>query len=120
MAHHKALLNDGFALPTCEKHFHDHDETWLILKGSGTGFWIDHDGNREDFVLEAGDVWMIPAGFEHGSDGRNSDDFTINVVDGTKPPGCHEHAHYYIEKEGYIPSLQLVKTPTDRYKGAAG
>lgn len=118
MAHHKALLNGGFLLPTCEKHFHDHDETWLILKGSGTGFWIDHDGNREDFILEAGDVWMIPAGFEHGSDGRNSEDFTINVVDGTKPPGCHEHAHYYIEKEGYIPSLQLVKTPTDRY-GAA-
>ena len=102
MAHHKALLKSGFLLPTCEKHFHDHDETWLILKGSGTGFWIDHDGNREDFILEAGDVWMIPAGFEHGSDG-------------TKAPGCHEHAHYCIEQEGYIPSLKLVKTPTDRY-----
>ena len=54
MAHHKALMKGGFLLPTCEKHFHDHDETWLILKGSGTGFWIDHDGKREDFVLEAG------------------------------------------------------------------
>lgn len=118
MAYHNGLMKGGFALPTCEKHFHDHDETWRILSGRGTSYWVDHDGSREDFVLEAGDVWMIPAGYEHGSDGPNSDDFTINVFDGTKPPGCHETAHYYVEKEGYIPFLQLVKTPTDRY-GAA-
>ena len=61
---------------------------------------------------------MIPAGFEHGCAGTNSEDFTISVFDGTKPPGCHVHAHYYIENEGYIPSLKLFKTPTDRYASA--
>ena len=115
MAYHKGLMKNGFVLPECEKHFHDHDETWLILKGSGTAYWIDHEGNRTDFGLKAGDVWMIPAGYEHGSEGPNSGNFTINVFDGTKPPGCHKTAHYYVEQEGYIPSLKLVKSLTDRY-----
>ena len=101
----KGLLKSGFKLPECEKHFHDHDETWLILKGQGTGYWIDREGRREDFALEEGDVWMIPAGYEHGSEGladtgKNSGDFTIAVHDGTMPPGCHEKGHYYVEQEG--------------------
>jgi hypothetical protein len=81
---HKNHMNKGFKLPQCEKHFHDHDETWIILKGKGTGYWIDHDGRREEFVLEAGDVWMVPAGYEHGSVGPNSDDFAIAVFNGTE------------------------------------
>ncbi|MDB4699024.1 zinc-binding dehydrogenase [Candidatus Latescibacteria bacterium] len=120
MSLYKGLLNEGFALPHCEKHFHDHDETWLILKGSGTGYWIDHDGHREEFALEQDDVWMIPAGYEHGSEGlpdtgKNSDDFTIAVLDGTMPPGSHDKGHYYVEKEEYIPSFKLIKTPSNRY-----
>ena len=116
---HKSLLKNGFKLPQCEKHFHDHDETWLVLAGTGAGFWIDHAGTREEFALEPGDVWMIPAGYEHGSVGQNSPDFTISVFDGTMPPGCHKSGHYYIENEGYIPSFQLVKTPTGRYRKPA-
>ena len=116
MALHKNLLGGGFALPQCEKHFHDHDETWIVLTGRGTSYWIDHAGKREEFTLEAGDVWMVPAGYEHGSEGPNSPDFKIAVFDGTRPPGSHPSGHYYIEKEGYIPSLELKKTPSDRYK----
>ena len=111
---HKGRLKNGFKLPKCEKHFHDHDETWLILTGRGTAYWIDHHGGRENFALEAGDVWMIPAGYEHGTDGPNSDDFTISVFDGTEAPGCHKPAHYYMEQEGYIPTLELKKIPTER------
>jgi 2-desacetyl-2-hydroxyethyl bacteriochlorophyllide A dehydrogenase len=113
---HKDHLNKGFRLPQCEKHFHDHDETWLILKGKGSGYWIDHDGQRQEFVLEAGDVWMVPAGYEHGSVGPNSEDFTIAVFNGTEPPGAHKPGHYYVEKEGYIPSFELKKAPTERYR----
>jgi len=117
---YKNFLAGGFLLPDCEKHFHDSDETWVVLEGRGTGYWIDHGGNREDFELEAGDVWMIPAGYEHGSDGiggsgTNTPDFKINVFLGTEAPGSHEPGHYYMEKEGYIPSFSLKKTPTDRY-----
>ena len=115
MALHRGLLKAGFKLPQCEKHFHDHDEAWLILEGTGTAYWIDHEGNREDFELEAGDVVMMLAGYEHGSDGPNSEDFTVNVCIGTRAPGSHEPGHYYVEKEKCIPSLQLVRTPTDRY-----
>lgn len=115
MALYKEKLKKGFALPECEKHFHDYDETWLILKGRGNGYWLDHAGNREDFELEAGDVWMIPAGYEHGSEGPNSEDFTISGFNGTQSPGSHPPKHYYVEEEGYIPSLQLVKHPTRRY-----
>ena len=115
MALHKGKIKEGFPLPECEKHFHDHDETWLILKGRGNGYWLDHDGNREEFDLEEGDVWMIPAGYEHGSEGPNSEDFTISVFIGTQAPGSHPPKHYYLEEEGYIPSFQLIKHPTERY-----
>ena len=120
MALHKGLMQGGVRLPNCEKHFHDHDETWVILRGRGTGYWMDRTGKREAFELEAGDVWMIPVGYEHGSDGfkdtgKNSDDFMIAVFSGTKPEGCHEPGHYHVEKEGYIPSFELKKAPTDRY-----
>lgn len=120
MALYQGLLNRGFRVVTTEKHFHDHDETWIILSGKGLAYWIDHNGRREDFMLAAGDVWMIPAGYEHGSDGfpetgRNSDDFIIQVIYGTLPPGAHTPGHYYVEKEGYIPSLTLNRTPTNRY-----
>lgn len=123
MGLHKDFLTQGFPLPNCEKHFHDSDETWVILKGRGTSYWINHAGNREEFELAAGDVWMIPAGFEHGSDGIgdsgvNSEDFEINAFLGTEAPGSHEFGHYYVEKEGYLPSLRLVKTATDRYAGS--
>jgi oxalate decarboxylase/phosphoglucose isomerase-like protein (cupin superfamily) len=116
MALHKALLRKGFKLPTCEKHFHDYDETWIILKGRGTGYWIDHQGQRVEFVLEEGDIWMIPAGYEHGSDGPNSEDFEITVFFGTMPLGCHAPGHYYVEKEEYIPVLQMERVSTDRYR----
>lgn len=120
MALHKAKLNNPFHLPICEKHFHDHDETWIIVSGRGTGYWIRRDGLREEFLLEAGDVWMIPAGYEHGSDGfaetgRNSDDFRISTFNGSLPEGSHKPGHYYVEQAGYIPHMQVVKTPTDRY-----
>ena len=120
MALHQGLLGRGFRVVNTEKHFHDHDETWLILTGNGRAYWIDHDGMREDFDLEGGDVWMIPAGYEHGSDGfaetgRNSEDFTIEVFYGTLPPGAHIPGHYYVEKEGYVPSLELKRNTSTRY-----
>jgi mannose-6-phosphate isomerase-like protein (cupin superfamily) len=115
MALHKNLLKNGFKLPECEKHFHDYDETWLILKGKGTGYWIDHQGQRVDFGLEGGDVWMIPAGYEHGSDGPNDDDFEIAVFFGTMPSGSHSPGHYYVEEQGYVPHLELSRVPCSRY-----
>jgi len=116
MALHKGLLTTSFPLQACEKHFHDHDETWLILSGSGTAYWMDHDGRREEFPLAAGDVWMIPAGYEHGLERADPGGLAVTTFYGTIPPGAHAPGHYYMEKEGYVPSLQLVKTPTARYK----
>ncbi|MFC4776326.1 zinc-binding dehydrogenase [Paenibacillus sp. GCM10023252] len=107
---------NGFTLPQCEKHFHDHDETWLIIGGQGTGYYIDHSGIRADFNLQAGDAWLIPAGYEHGSDGPNSADFIISVFNGTMPAGAHKPGHYYVEEEGYVPQLELRKVPSERYR----
>lgn len=119
MALHKGLTKNGFKLPRCEKHFHDYDETWVILKGTGNGYWIDPAGQRVDFTLEAGDVWMIPAGYEHGSDGPNGDDFEICVFFGTMPAGSHPGGHYYMETERYLPVLALEKIPMNRYPEGA-
>jgi hypothetical protein len=111
----KGCLKGGFLLPECEKHFHDHDEIWTILAGTGTGYWIDYTGQRVDFTLEEGDVWVIPVGYEHGSDGPNSADFRINAFPGSIPPEAHKPGHYYIEQEGYLPSFELIKISTGRY-----
>src|SRR5688572_16511800 len=77
MALYKGLMHSGWPVTDVEKHFHDYDETWMVLGGHGVAYWIDHNNNREEFVLEEGDVWLIPAGYEHGSDGPNSPDFKL-------------------------------------------
>jgi hypothetical protein len=117
MALHKGLLkSEGFPLPKCEKHFHDHDEIWLIQKGKGKGYWIDYYGQRVEFILEPGDVWLIPVGYEHGLSEDASPDFRIWAIIGTQPPNAQgEWGHYYMEKSGYIPSFELRKTQTGRY-----
>ena len=115
MGLHKRLLEKGFLLPQCEKHFHDSDETWIILKGKGLVYEVDRKGNRSEFEVEAGDVWMIEVGHEHGGKALTPD-FKVAVFLGTQASGAQKPSHQYIEKEGYVPSFKLIKTPTDRYK----
>ena len=110
---YRGVLLSGFTMPSCERHFHDYDELWLILAGQGSAFLIDHDGRREDFLLQAGDVLMIPAGYEHGSEGPNT--FAMAAVNGTLADGAHEPGHYYLEYERYIAQLNLERRPSDRY-----
>ncbi len=117
--HHKGLLKKAAKSQAIERHFHDYDQTWIVLSGTGTAYWIDRSGKREDFVMEAGDVLMTPAGYEHGSEGdKNSEDYTMVSFNGSLGEGAHPPAHYYMEKEGYIPTLTVKKTPTNRYKKA--
>jgi len=97
-----------------EKHFHDHDETWIILGGRCRAFMIDRSGERSEFLLEAGDVWMIEAGVEHGCEPLD-DGVDIFPFPGTIPDGSHQPGHYDMERERYLPTLRLEKTPLDRY-----
>ena len=97
-----------------EKHFHDHDETWVITKGKCTAYMIGLDGEYSEFPLEAGDIWMVETGVEHGCN-PSDEGVWIFPFPGTIPEGSHEPGHYYVEKGNYLPSLKVVKTPTDRY-----
>jgi hypothetical protein len=97
-----------------EKHFHDHDETWIITRGKCNAYAIDREGKREDFVLEAGDIWMVETGVEHGCDPCEGG-VDIFPFPGTIPEGSHQPGHYYMEKERYMPTLRVEKTPIDRY-----
>ena len=74
---------------------------------------------RDEFELEAGDVWMIEAGVEHGCE-ILSDEAVIFPFPGTLPEGSHEVGHYYMEKEKYMPTLRLEKDPISRYEGESG
>jgi mannose-6-phosphate isomerase-like protein (cupin superfamily) len=56
VALYESKLNKAEHLPKVEKHFHDHDEIWIVLSGSCKAFEIDHQGNRKDFELNANDV----------------------------------------------------------------
>lgn len=100
-----------------EKHFHDHDETWIITKGKCKAFMIDLDGKYSEFILEGGDIWMVEAGVEHGCDPLDEGVWIFPFA-GTLPEGCHKPGHYYLENEHYIPKLVVEKNPTDRYKKA--
>jgi len=97
-----------------EKHFHDHDETWVVTKGKCTAFMIDLNGEYSEFPLEAGDIWMVETGVEHGCNPAE-EGVWIFPFPGTIPEGSHEPGHYYVDREHYLPSLKVVKTPTDRY-----
>lgn len=97
-----------------EKHFHDHDETWVVLKGEARCFSVDRDGNRDEFILKEGDIWMIEVGTEHGAT-PITPEFKLIYIYGTAPEGAKGPGHYYMEDEGYIPGYKLIKKKTDRY-----
>ena len=97
-----------------EKHFHDHDETWVVQEGRAEAFMIDRDGNRKEFPIEKGDIWMVEAGIEHGCT-PGEDGVVIFPFSGTIPEGSHSPGHYYMEKEKYMPTLKVEKKPLNRY-----
>ena len=98
-----------------EKHFHDHDETWFIMGGKAKAFMVDRSGKYSEFMLEKGNIWMVEAGVEHGCDPM--DEILIFPVSGTIPEGSHTPGHYDMEKERYMPTLRVEKSPCDRYGG---
>jgi hypothetical protein len=98
-----------------EKHFHDHDETWIITGGRARAFMVDRDGKHSEFLLEEGDVWMVEAGVEHGCQPLD-EGVQIFPFPGTIPEGSHKPGHYYMDREHYMPSLKVEKAPIDRYR----
>jgi hypothetical protein len=99
-----------------EKHFHDHDETWVVTNGACKAFMVDLNGRYSEFLLEAGDIWMVEAGVEHGCNPLG-EGVWIFPFPGTIPLGSDKPVgHYYVEKEHYLPRLVLEKVPTDRYR----
>jgi len=96
-----------------EMHFHDSDETWIMMGGKAMAHMVDREGNRSDFELEEGDIWMVEAGIEHGCD-PITDEVLIFPFMGTLPEGSHKPGHYYFEKENYMPTLVLRKDPLQR------
>ena len=101
-----------------EQHFHDEDETWVIMGGRCRAFQLDLDGVYSEFDLDAGDIWMVEAGIEHGCTPYEGG-CDIFPFMGTIPEGSHEPGHYYMEREHYIPRLKVEKIPTARYKKEA-
>jgi hypothetical protein len=95
-----------------EKHFHDHDETWVIMGGACRAFMVDRDGCSSEFELRTGDIWMVEAGVEHGCTPLG--EVLIFPFPGTLPQGSHQPGHYYMEQEGYMPLLVVQKTPLTR------
>ena len=95
-----------------EMHFHDSDETWVVTGGRATAHMIDRDGQASSFEIGEGDIWMVEAGTEHGCDPIG--EIFIFPFMGSLPEGGHAPGHYYMEKEGYLPTLVLRKDPPVR------
>ena len=94
-----------------ERHFHNHDEAWIVLEGRATAKLTTKEGSTE-FVLEPGDVWMIEIGEEHEAVPID-EVFKIMYIHGTTTEGVRAGEHLYKEKEKgkYEPSFRLVKAP---------
>lgn len=99
-----------------EKHFHDQDETWVIMGGRARAHMVDRDGKHSEFLIEAGDIWMVEAGVEHGCDPIDDEGVDIFPFAGTIPEESHPFGHYYMEKERHMPTLYVKKTAIDRYR----
>ena len=93
-----------------EMHFHDSDETWLMMGGKVLAHMVDRDGKSCDFELEEGDIWMVEAGVEHGCDVLTEEVLLFPFL-GTLAEGSHEVGHYYFAKEKYMPTLVVRKDP---------
>ena len=39
-----------------EMHFHDHDETWIMMGGKGIATIIERNGKKTEFEVEEGDI----------------------------------------------------------------
>jgi hypothetical protein len=102
-----------------EMHFHDHDETWVVMGGRARASAVGRDGKPQEFILEEGDIWMIEAGVQHGCDPLD-DEVLIFPFAGTIPEGSHAPGHYYLEQEGYMPTLVLKRIPLDEWREAPG
>ena len=96
-----------------EMHFHDYDETWIMMGGKAMAHMVDREGNKEDFELAEGDIWMVEAGVDHGCDAI-TDEVLIFPFPGTIPEGSHEPGHYYFDKEQYMPTLVVRRDPLGR------
>ncbi len=99
-----------------EMHFHDYDETWIIVGGKCMAHMVDRDGTKSDFELEAGDIWLVEPGVEHGCEVIGEEGCDIIPVPGSIPEGTKAAGHLYMDKEHYMPTLHVTKTPIDRYK----
>lgn len=99
-----------------EMHFHDHDETWIVMGGKGRATMVDQFGKRSEFDIEEGDIWMVEAGVEHGVM-PTTDELLIFPFNGSLPAGSHEPGHYYRDREGYVPFLCVAKLPLDAIAG---
>lgn len=51
----------GAAVPT---HKHSYEQVTTILSGKQK-ILIEHEGEREEIIVEAGDSYIVPAGFTH-------------------------------------------------------
>ena len=85
------------------------------MGGKAKAYMVDREGNKSEFMLEQGDVWMVEAGIEHGCDPIGDEGVLIFPFPGTLPEGSHEPGHYYMEEEHYMPTLKVEKNPIDRY-----
>lgn len=101
-----------------EMHFHDHDETWIMMGGKGRATMVDRDGTTSEFDIEEGDIWMVEAGVVHGVM-PTTEELLIFPFNGSIPLGSHTPGHYYMDKEQYMPVMCVAKVPLDQYRSEA-
>jgi len=95
-----------------ERHFHDFDEMWHVL--SGTGHAIEHfkNGEKAEYDLGPGDMLVTSVGDEHEGWCTSEEPWVLKVFTSTLPEGArfgHLHRPKDTEEKG-IPGFALKFT----------
>ena len=94
---------------TIERHFHDYDEMWFVV--SGTGHAIEHlkSGEKVEYDLGPGDMLVTSIGDEHEGWATSEEPWVLKVFTSTIPEGArmgHLHTPQDVEAKG-VPSFGL-------------
>jgi quercetin dioxygenase-like cupin family protein len=86
-----------------ERHFHDYDEMWYVVSGTGHAIEYLKNGEKKEYDLGPGDMLLTSVGDEHEGRCTSDEPWVLKVFSSTLPEGArmgHLHTPKDMEEKG--------------------